>query len=659
MENQIKKFSREENKEKAQLGLVGRVESTLKFVFKYIILPLLLWELGFRLCYRVFLAIFGRVIRFVVSLFLSDKGGLFNGIDDVYGTTNVEESDTDSLFDELQREDKKMRSSAKRRSLVLNFNSWYLSTVESIYNQQFWLSLHDSFQELGFILDKGEYVFDRYIKHSPFCILDKLSPGGKKPHYEYNGIPLSKYEGYGSYLRYKRQIPRKVKQLSPPAPASIRLLKETKVQSPIAHNSPEVKLEPQSVSRLTQTETIKRHSDATTSVAPPANFNFAANSFPTVENNHFTPMSPKRIKLDNTRVQVSGISKPSQEKTKISTATNKPRIINIEFPNKQKSGFKLLIRPKTETNVKKVKQDIEVLSTSSTRKIIKSISIKDVEYVEKVKHEIRKLLPKADYDDGSLGPIILRLAWHCCATYNKFTRNGGSNGATMRFVPELTDDGNSGLDVARSALEPIKQKFPLMTYSDLWTLAGKVAIEEMGGPLIPWQCGRVDCIDDKYVPPNGRLPFAYKNANHIRETFGRMGFNDREMVLLLGAHGLGRCHKRYSGWDGKWTKNPIVFSNEFFVVLLNEKWTLGSVPETGKDQYYNEDKSLIMLNTDIELIRDSQFLQLVELYSQSQSVFFQDFSIAFGKLLELGIERDSNGNVLPKEEFLGAYSDYK
>ena len=79
--------------------------------------------------------------------------------------------------------------------------------------------------------------------------------------------------------------------------------------------------------------------------------------------------------------------------------------------------------------------------------------------------------------------------------------------------------------------------------------------------------------------------------------------------------------------------------------------SLGTVPETGKEQYYNKDKSLIMLNTDIELIRDPHFLHFVKLYSQHQATFFQDFANAFGKLLELGIERDSNGNVLPKNEF--------
>lgn len=35
------------------------------------------------------------------------------------------------------------------------------------------------------------------------------------------------------------------------------------------------------------------------------------------------------------------------------------------------------------------------------------------------------------YDDGSYGPIFVRLAWHSSGTYDKETKTGGSNGATM------------------------------------------------------------------------------------------------------------------------------------------------------------------------------------------------------------------------------------
>lgn len=34
---------------------------------------------------------------------------------------------------------------------------------------------------------------------------------------------------------------------------------------------------------------------------------------------------------------------------------------------------------------------------------------------------------------------------------------------------------------SRALLEPIKAKYPWISYADLWTLAGVVAIESMGG----------------------------------------------------------------------------------------------------------------------------------------------------------------------------------
>lgn len=653
MDGNFRRMSGEKEPHRPQPTALGRFELIIKFVFRCAILPWLLWELGFRSYYKTVLGVFDMIFKVLLLLIAPENGGLFNGIsgdNGRYGVNSAGGVDIDGLFDDVLREGK-VTVEKKSDTFILRINSRYRWVIDGIESQQIWQSTRENVEELYFIFEKADYVFDRYVKHSPFCVLNKLNPNGKKSHYEYDGIPLSKFEGFGSYLLYKR-LGTKTLTTTKPHLHPILSSTMTAIQKPVVakREAPKAEVNP-TVSRLTQTETIKPTKERTVSVFSPPVFNFAANSFAQSVSNEYKHASPKRIKLDNSRVQVPSIVKPKQDKPRPPAIVTKPRVINIEFPNKQKSGFKLLIRPKHEPSIKKQKQGIEVLSTSNTKRITKSISVDDVEYVEKVKHAIKQVLPKPDYDDGSLGPVILRLAWHCCATYNKFTGNGGSNGSTMRFVPEITDDGNSGLDIARSALEPIKQKFPDITYSDLWTLAGKISIQEMGGPKIPWRCGRVDCIDDRYVPPNGRLPFAYKNANHIRETFGRMGFNDRETVLLLGAHGLGRCHKRFSGWEGKWTENPTSFSNDFYKVLLDEEWSLGTVPETGKEQYYNKDKSLIMLNTDIELIRDPHFLHFVKLYSQHQATFFQDFANAFGKLLELGIERDSNGNVLPKNEF--------
>lgn len=627
-------------------------ESIVKFVFRYIILPWLISELGIRWYYQILFSVIRGIFRIPGFLFNpSGLVGLFAGGDEDSGfdTGKTGDSIADSIFDTIRREDQdyEMEDMQDRTSILQIFNSAYYMIMDRLANQNLLRTLNETFEEVFFIFEKADYLFDRYIKHSPFCVLNKLNPNGKKSHYEFEGVALSKYEGFADYLKYnqQQQLSKTRKDTNLPKPS--KPVEKKKDSKPIVLSKPHEKAAIPVVSKLTQTTNDSGKQFVT--LASPT-FNFDSTSFPAALSQGNRPFSPKRIKLDKSGVQPFKQSFQVPEKFTESTRLGNTRIVNIELPNKKNSNFKLLIKPKYDIP-KTPKQGIEVLSSSTNKRIQKSIAIDNLEYIDNVKQAIRQLLPNPIYDDGSLGPIVLRLAWHCCATYNKFTGDGGSNGATMRFAPEITDDGNTGLDIARIALEPIKQKFPAMTYSDIWTLAGKVAIEAMGGPIIPWKCGRIDCIDDKFVPPNGRLPFAYKNANHIRETFSRMGFDDREAVLLLGAHGLGRCHRKFSGFDGKWTPNPISFTNDFYKVLINEDWVPGTVPETGKEQFYNEDRSLIMLNTDLELIRDHQFLQYVKLYSENQPLFFHEFADAFGKLLELGIERDVDGNVLPKKEF--------
>ena len=136
----------------------------------------------------------------------------------------------------------------------------------------------------------------------------------------------------------------------------------------------------------------------------------------------------------------------------------------------------------------------------------------------------------------------------------------------MRFAPEAGHGANAGLAVARSLLDPVKAQFPSISYADLYTLAGVVAIEEMGGPTIPWAPGRSDAPDGSSCPPDGRLPDAALGAGHVRDIFYRMGFDDREIVALSGAHTLGRCHGDRSGFVGPWTNAPTTFSSLYFQV---------------------------------------------------------------------------------------------
>ncbi|RYP81819.1 hypothetical protein DL770_005774 [Monosporascus sp. CRB-9-2] len=220
---------------------------------------------------------------------------------------------------------------------------------------------------------------------------------------------------------------------------------------------------------------------------------------------------------------------------------------------------------------------------------------------------------------------------------------------------------------ARACVPRVRQApLPWITYADLWTLAAVVAIREMGGPEVAWRGGRTDFTDDSHVPPSGRLPDGAQGADHLRLIFYRMGFDDREVVALSGAHNLGRCHADRSGFHGKWVNNPTRFSNQYFRLLLANDWKRKKLPN-GVEQfvYVDEDSALedgdekpeelMMLPTDMSLLSDPAFRPWVERYARDKDLFFEHFAAAFAKLLELGIRRDSAGRVINDENVEGGY----
>jgi hypothetical protein len=158
----------------------------------------------------------------------------------------------------------------------------------------------------------------------------------------------------------------------------------------------------------------------------------------------------------------------------------------------------------------------------------------------------------------------------------------------------------------------------------------------MGGPKVPHHFGRSDHADGQKCPAHGRLPDASQGAQHLRDVFYRMGFDDREIVALSGAHTLGRCHIERSGYDGPWTRHPLKFDNQYFKNLLFLEWR----PKKwdGKLQYEDvETGELMMLPTDLAIRDDPKFRVIAEQYAKDEQLFFRDFGEAFGKLLALGV----------------------
>ncbi|WAR63816.1 hypothetical protein PtB15_17B417 [Puccinia triticina] len=51
-----------------------------------------------------------------------------------------------------------------------------------------------------------------------------------------------------------------------------------------------------------------------------------------------------------------------------------------------------------------------------------------------VYNDIAATLGGSNNNSGSYAPFLVRLAWHASGTYDKESKTGGSNGASMRFA---------------------------------------------------------------------------------------------------------------------------------------------------------------------------------------------------------------------------------
>jgi len=221
--------------------------------------------------------------------------------------------------------------------------------------------------------------------------------------------------------------------------------------------------------------------------------------------------------------------------------------------------------------------------------------------------------------------------------------------------------------------------------------------------------GRKDCGSEDFSDDHGRLPSAVKNYAHIFDVFGtRMGFSDREIVALLGAHTLGKCDPQNSGFDGPWTlaSSPAKFDTGYYLGLLvpwekmkndfteygmgiTEQWqqnTYGlDVPvaqmfltadmdllfENADNEncttstfeidpaYVPQDKDIDipMIPQDKDCILNTKTYDTVKEFSEDTLAFFMEFKSAFQKLQEVGY---APGSLLPPGEcFSGANQDYK
>ncbi|CAI8601175.1 unnamed protein product [Vicia faba] len=281
-------------------------------------------------------------------------------------------------------------------------------------------------------------------------------------------------------------------------------------------------------------------------------------------------------------------------------------------------------------------------------------------------HRLHKTTP-------SLIPALIRLAFRDCFIQGCDASILLDDDIYIDPEKESPPNGNlKGFDVIDTIKSNLEEACPgIVSCADIVVLAARDCVVLAGGPFYPLNTGRRDGSNSFADIVTDELPSPYADLSQIIASFKSRGFDEREMVTLLGAHNIGVINCKFFKnrlYNFSGTNEPDPSLDPEFLNVLRSRCNEVDALSTSTSAYtsHTSPSSLIkeqeitmdseksvsnfgmlyyrsllqgkgVLYADQQLMEGEKTKYWVHKYASNPSLFHQDFAMAMMKLSDLQV----------------------
>ncbi|XP_020596304.1 peroxidase 7 [Phalaenopsis equestris] len=260
--------------------------------------------------------------------------------------------------------------------------------------------------------------------------------------------------------------------------------------------------------------------------------------------------------------------------------------------------------------------------------------------------------------DSTLGPAIIRLHFHDCIVRGCDASILLKHGRSERMAKE--SETLRGFDVIDDIKLELEKKCPkIVSCADILTAAAREATVKIGGPFweVPFgrKDGRVSLVSEA-----ASVPMGHENVTYLIELFQSKGLSLLDLVVLSGAHTIGRStcgsiQDRVYNFKGTRKPDPSIDTHYLNFLKRKCRWASeyveldGTTPTKFDSVYYkNLEKKMGLLSTDQLLNSDSRTSPIVSALAAQPMLFYQQFSVSMTNLGNVQVLTGDEGEIRTK-----------